>query len=332
MSRYPPGMSSIHTHFDVLAAALRDWAAAGFPQAWPLLTVGNQPTRLLPVRLLEADECDERDVRRIGLRLNGHRAGPAGMAYFPLQLTISVPDDPEMAFVSITSNALDLPGPPTRWLIEMEVPTLGAPLPHIADWILGRLRSAADATNRTTVALMPTLRASEAVPAKPAPTTPRAAAPTPPPSPAQRQRLNELQTALAAWAAAGFPQAWPVLEFADEPTRFVPARLLETGEVGEPGAPGVLINAYPVATRGTRHFQLRIVIPVFATASDDALLARCDLLSPGHPPRSVITDIVPAAVPRHDLGRWIQQRLESCCTSSNTYDVATKPAIRPTPR
>ena len=292
-------MPSIHTHFDALAAALRAWAEAGFPQAWPLLTVANQPTRVLPVRLLEAGECDTDAARRIGLLLNGHRDGPAGAEYFQLQLTISVPDDPEMAFVSITSHALDPPGPPTRWLGDMVLPTLGAPLRDVAAWLLTRLRAAAAGTNRKAVALTPTLRASEAVPATPAPAAPRSATPTQPPSPARLQRLKEIRAALAAWATAGFPQAWPELEFADEPTRFVPARLVEPEELGEPGVAGVLINGYPVAAHGTRHFQLRLVIPVFAATSDDVLLARCELLSPGHLPRRVITDLLPAADPLH---------------------------------
>lgn len=69
---------------------------------------------------------------------------------------------------------------------------------------------------------------------------------------------DAVQDLLQSWAREGFPNRWPLMDFCDEPTRFVPVRLTEPAPDSPPGSVGLLINAFPARARGAEYFQLRV--------------------------------------------------------------------------
>lgn len=137
---------------------------------------------------------------------------------------------------------------------------------------------------------------------------------------------DSLMGELREWSGQGFPQAWGLQGFSDEPTRFVVARLIESQTARRAV---LLVNGFPSSARGCEFVQLRatvepVSVPEWSAASvswevvaDDG----ADVVG------RLSTQIVEESDRRRcrDIAEWFLARLSTACQDTNRKVFPTQP-------
>jgi len=141
-----------------------------------------------------------------------------------------------------------------------------------------------------------------------------------------------LKEALRRWARDGFPQAWPLLDFSDQPTRFVPVRLVEPAAESPGGELAILINGFPASASGARYFQLRATLSQIAT--DEAVscwLAWEVVYDDDERTTRLVTSFIEGKpdAPVPGIAAWMREQLEGACDMTNRKVIPTRRTLRP---
>ena len=141
--------------YEASVAELREWAGSGFPQAWDLQDLSDEPTRFVVARLIESQTAGE-----VVVLVNGFPVSAGGREFVQLRATIEPAGIPEWPGVSVTWDVVTDDGKiaAQHLIIEMVDEADRQRRLDIADWFLARLTSVCASTNRKVLSTQPTRR------------------------------------------------------------------------------------------------------------------------------------------------------------------------------
>ena len=143
--------------YEALLNELREWAGSGFPQAWELQDLSDEPTRFVVARLIESQTA-----REVVVLVNGFPASAGGREFVQLRATVEPEDHSVWRGLSVSWDVVTDEGEVVveRLIVEMIDEADRRRRRDIADWFLARLTCACASTNRKVLSTQPTRRAT----------------------------------------------------------------------------------------------------------------------------------------------------------------------------
>ena len=151
------GVTGDERPYDALVAELREWANKGFPQAWELQDLSDEPTRFVVARMVESQTAGD-----VMVLVNAFPASAGGREFVQLRATVVPEDLSGWRGLSVSWDVVTDEGEVVveRLIVEMIDEADRRRRRDIADWFLARLTSACSSTNRKVLSTQPTRRAT----------------------------------------------------------------------------------------------------------------------------------------------------------------------------